>query len=94
MPLVYDDCGRLARHYLRQERAITLFQSTALVHEAYLRLAGQNPPQCRIARIFLESPPISCGRFWWSTRGGRSTAKRGGGAFRLALDDAIAVRSN
>ena len=45
MPLVYDELRRLARYYLRQERSDHTLQSTALVHEAYLRMAGdlRNP---------------------------------------------------
>src|SRR5438552_1699380 len=44
MPLVYDELRRLAGHYLRRERADHTLQSTALVHEAYVRLVGQNSP--------------------------------------------------
>lgn len=42
LPLVYDELRRLARGYLRQERVEHTLQSTALVHEAYLRLVDQN----------------------------------------------------
>ena len=45
LPLVYDELRRLARHYLKAERPNHTLQSTALVHEAYLRLAGQEPSQ-------------------------------------------------
>src|SRR5215469_9482762 len=40
-PLVYHELRRLARHYVRQERPDHTLQSTALVHEAYLRLIRQ-----------------------------------------------------
>ena len=40
MPLVYDELRRLAAHYMRGERPDHTLQPTALVHEAYLRLAG------------------------------------------------------
>ncbi len=40
MPLVYDELRRLAGHYMRGERPDHTLQPTALVHEAYLRLAG------------------------------------------------------
>ncbi|MEM7586525.1 MAG: ECF-type sigma factor [Acidobacteriota bacterium] len=39
-PLVYDELRRLSRSYLRDERREPLLQTTALVHEAYLRLVG------------------------------------------------------
>jgi len=41
IPLVYRELHRLAEHYLRGERIDHTLQPTALVHEAYLRLAGQ-----------------------------------------------------
>lgn len=43
LPLVYDELHRLARHYLASERPDHTLQSTALVHEAYLRLVDQSP---------------------------------------------------
>jgi RNA polymerase sigma factor (TIGR02999 family) len=43
VPLVYEELHRLAAHYLRGERPGHTLQSTALVNETYLRLAGQEP---------------------------------------------------
>lgn len=43
LPLVYDELRKLARHYLASERPGHTLQSTALVHEAYLRMVGQSP---------------------------------------------------
>jgi RNA polymerase sigma factor (TIGR02999 family) len=40
MPLVYDELRRLARRHMRRERQANTLQTTVLVHEAYLRLAG------------------------------------------------------
>src|SRR5512132_668890 len=45
MPLVYEELHRLAGHYLRGERDGHTLQPTALVHEAYLRLAGVRAAQ-------------------------------------------------
>jgi RNA polymerase sigma factor (TIGR02999 family) len=45
MPIVYRELRQLAQHYLRHERSDHTLQSTALVHEAYMRLAGQRPPE-------------------------------------------------
>lgn len=42
LPLVYDELRRLARSYMRRERGNHTLQPTALVHEAYMRLMGQN----------------------------------------------------
>jgi RNA polymerase sigma factor (TIGR02999 family) len=43
LPLVYDELHKLARHYLASERSDHTLQTTALVHEAYLRLVDQSP---------------------------------------------------
>jgi RNA polymerase sigma factor (TIGR02999 family) len=91
MPLVYDELRRLARHYLRQERSDHTLQSTALVHEAYLRLAGQNPPQWQNRAHFFGIAAHIMRQILVEYARGRSTAKRGGGAFRLTLDEAVAL---
>ena len=44
IPLVYAELRRMAASYLRGERAGHTLQPTALVHEAYIRLSGQNQP--------------------------------------------------
>ncbi len=41
--LVYQDLRRIAQSYLKQERPSPSLQATALVHEVYLRLFGENP---------------------------------------------------
>jgi hypothetical protein len=41
MPLVYDELRRVAHNYLQRERLDHTLQSTAVVHEAYLRLTGE-----------------------------------------------------
>jgi hypothetical protein len=55
MPLVYDEMRRLAHHYVRRERPGHTLQSTALVHEAFVRLTGNAILSGKIARIFSES---------------------------------------
>ena len=51
MPLVYDELRRMAQHYLRRERPDHTLQSTAFVHEAYVRMIGQDFPNGRTAPI-------------------------------------------
>jgi RNA polymerase sigma-70 factor (ECF subfamily) len=41
VPLVYDELKRLAKNYMRRERPEHTLQTTALVHEAYLKLVRQ-----------------------------------------------------
>ena len=44
IPLVYDELKKLARAHLRREGKASVLQTTALVHEAFLKLAGSNQP--------------------------------------------------
>ena len=90
MPLVYDELRRLAHHYLRQERSDHTLQSTALVHEAYLRLAGQDPPQWQNRAHFFGIAARIMRQILVEYARGRNAAKRGGDACRLTLDDSIA----
>jgi len=53
LPLVYQELRRLAHHYMRRERPDHTLQSTALVHEAYLRLEKQGPAPFRDRAHFV-----------------------------------------
>jgi RNA polymerase sigma factor (TIGR02999 family) len=53
IPLVYDELRRVAHHYLRKERSDHTLQSTALVHEAYLRLEKQGAARFENREHFL-----------------------------------------
>jgi RNA polymerase sigma factor (TIGR02999 family) len=44
-PLIYDELRRIAHHYVKHERNGHTLQTTALVNEAYVRLAGQETPE-------------------------------------------------
>ena len=91
MPLVYDELRRLAHHYLRQERSDHTLQSTALVHEAYLRLAGQNPPQWQNRAHFFGIAAHIMRQILVEYARARGTAKRGGNTCRVTLDESIAL---
>jgi RNA polymerase sigma factor (TIGR02999 family) len=90
MPLVYEELRRLARHYLRQERSDHTLQSTALVHEAYLRLAGGNAPNWQNRAHFFGVAAHIMRQILVEHARGRDAAKRGGNVCKLALDDAVA----
>ncbi|MBZ5655775.1 MAG: sigma-70 family RNA polymerase sigma factor [Acidobacteriia bacterium] len=91
MPLVYDELRRLAHHYLRQERSDHTLQSTALVHEAYLRLTGNAPPQWQSRAHFFGIAAHLMRQILVEHARSRGTAKRGGNAPRLALDESLAM---
>jgi RNA polymerase sigma factor (TIGR02999 family) len=53
VPLIYNELHQLAHHYLRRERSGHTLQTTALVHEAYLRLMQQGPFQTQNREHFI-----------------------------------------
>jgi len=89
MPLVYAELRRLAQHYLRRERSDHTLQSTALVHEAYLRLAGQNPPQWQNRAHFFGIAANIMRQILVEHARAQNAAKRGGGACKITLDAAL-----
>jgi RNA polymerase sigma factor (TIGR02999 family) len=93
LPLVYNELRRLARYHLQRQRANHTLQTTALVHEAYLKLAGEKSLQVKDRGHFLG---IAAQLMRWilvDYERNRRAAKRGAGATRLTLDPSIAARS-
>jgi RNA polymerase sigma factor (TIGR02999 family) len=92
-PIVYDELRRLARHYLRDERAADTLQPTALVNEAYLRLVAQDMPdwECR-AHFFGVAAHLMRQILVDHARQYRSD-KRGGGMPAIPLDEALGCTS-
>jgi RNA polymerase sigma factor (TIGR02999 family) len=88
IPLVDNELHRLARHYLRGERAGHTLQSTALVHEAYLRLVNQGPFGVQNRAHFVAVAARLMRQILVDYARGRQAAKRGDGT-KLALDDAM-----
>jgi RNA polymerase sigma factor (TIGR02999 family) len=89
-PLVYNELRRLARSNLRQQRPNHTLQTTALVHEAYLRLAGKKSVQAENRAHFLG---IAAQLMRWilvDYERNRRAAKRGAGLARITLDQSIA----
>jgi RNA polymerase sigma factor (TIGR02999 family) len=90
-PLVYDELRRLAGRYLRQERSGHTLQSTALVHEAYMKLVGQNNVRWQNRAHFFGIAAQMIRRILVDYARARKADKRGAGAERLSLDEAIAL---
>lgn len=91
VPLVYDELRRLARHYLKQEKQNHTLSSTALVHEAYLRLVSQKEVTWQNRAHFFGVASQMMRRILVDHARHHAYAKRGGGAMTLALDDAVAT---
>lgn len=93
LPIVYDELRRLASIYMRGERPDHLLQTTALVHEAYLRLIERQHVSCQSRTQFLAVAAQLMRRVLVDYARGRDRAKRGFGAAPRSLDD-IAVLSD
>jgi RNA polymerase sigma factor (TIGR02999 family) len=91
IPLVYDELHGLAHHYLRQERGPQTLQTTALVHEVYLRLVGHEPPTLANRAHFFGVAARLMRQILVDHARAQRAAKRGGYATRLTLDAAGAV---
>lgn len=89
MPLVYDELRRIAASYLRRERPGQTLQATALVHEAYVRLVQPAKHPWTGRTHFLGIAAVSMRQILVDRARRRHAAKRGGGAERITLDDAV-----
>jgi RNA polymerase sigma factor (TIGR02999 family) len=90
-PLVYGELRRLAARYLRRERSDHTLQSTALVHEAYLRLIDQKHVRWQNRAHFFGVAAQMIRRILVDHARGKQAAKRGSGGWKLSLDEAIAT---
>src|SRR5262245_19435503 len=89
MALVYDDLRRLAAWQLQTERQEHTLQPTALVHEAYLKLSGQNPVDWQNKAHFFALAAQVMRHILVDHARTRHRDKRGGGQDCVALDDAL-----
>lgn len=85
MPLVYEELRRLARHYMRHERAGHTLQTTDLVHEAYLRLADYDRMRWQDRAHFFAVAAQLMRRILVDHARTRQRFKRGGGAVMVSL---------
>lgn len=85
-PLVYEELRKLAQHYMRGERANHVLQATALVNEAYVRLAGMSGMQWRDRTHFFAMAATQMRRILIDQARGRNRGKRGGGVQLTSID--------
>jgi RNA polymerase sigma factor (TIGR02999 family) len=90
MPLVYEELRRRARAYLRRERPGHLLQPTALVHEAYVRLVGQDRSAWENRDHFFGVAAQMMRRILVDHARAHHMAKRSGQWARVSLVDAVA----
>jgi RNA polymerase sigma factor (TIGR02999 family) len=88
MPLVYDELRRLARLYMAGERPDHTLQTTALINEAYLRLADHKEMAWQNRAHFFAVAAQAMRRILVDHARTRDAAKRGGGAPKASLEEA------
>jgi RNA polymerase sigma factor (TIGR02999 family) len=87
VPIVYEELRRLAHHYMRGERSDHTLQTTALVNEAYMRLAGIDGLQWRDRAHFFAMAATLMRRVLVDYARQRARDKRGGGISVTSLDE-------
>jgi RNA polymerase sigma factor (TIGR02999 family) len=92
-PLVYDELRRIARAYMRRERPGQTLQATALVHEAYLRLAQAGTPW-HDKRHFVGIAARSMRQILVERARARGAQKRWAGLNRVSLSDSLAIAAD
>src|SRR5947199_3419397 len=91
-PLVYEELRHLAHHFMEGQRPDHTLQTTALVNEAYLRLADQTNPRWQNRTHFFAVAARAMRQILVSYARGQRSQKRGGGALKVELDE-VAILS-
>src|SRR5947209_6975613 len=87
-PLVYEELRQLAHRQMRAERSDHTLQTTALVNEAYLRLADQTNPNWQSRAHFFAVAARAMRQILVNYAKSNRAQKRGGGSVRIELDEA------
>jgi len=90
-PLVYEELRRLAHHFMEGQRPDHTLQTTALVNEAYLRLADQTNPSWQNRAHFFAVAARAMRQILVDYARSYQTQKRGGGGLKVELDEAALV---
>src|SRR5438045_6251715 len=87
LPLVYEELRRLAHSFLTHERSDHTLQTTALVHEAYLKLIDQRSVNWENRAQFFAISAQAMRRILLDNARRHTAAKRGGGGQKVSLDE-------
>jgi RNA polymerase sigma-70 factor, ECF subfamily len=91
VPLVYQELRRMAAQCLRHERPGHTLQATALVHEAYIKLAGQRDAKWQNRAHFFAVASQLMRRILVDYARAQLRGKRGGKQQKVSLDDSLLV---
>jgi len=87
MPIVYSELRRMAHNFLQRERSDHTLQSTALVHEAYVRLVGQKLPEWQNRAHFFGVAARLMRQILVEYARSHRADKRGGSACKVTLEE-------
>jgi RNA polymerase sigma-70 factor, ECF subfamily len=93
IPIVYEELRRVARRHMAGERASHTLQTTALIHEVYVRLVDVRSAPVRNRAHFFATCARLMRNILVDFARSRRYQKRGGGALHVALDEALDVSS-
>jgi len=94
IPLVYDELRRLARGYMRREKQGHTLQTSAVIHEAYLRLVDQKKVQLQNRAQFFGFAAQLMRRILVDHARSRSRIKRGGGMQMVSLAEQAVISND
>ena len=89
IPLIYKELHRLSRHYMRGEREGHTLQTSALVNEAYMRLAGEHKVDWKNRAHFFGTAANIMRRILVDHARTRDAQKRGGSVEKVSLENAF-----
>ena len=94
LPLVYEELRRLAHSFLSHERSDHTLQTTALVHEAYLKLTDQRSVNWENRAQFFAISAQAMRRILLDNARRHIAAKRGSGGQKISLDDVATLSTD
>ena len=94
MPMVYDELHRMARRYLRRQPSGHTFQTTELIHEAYLKIAGREAQSWQNRAHFFGVAARAMRHILVDYARSKQRKKRGGMAERITLTENLGAAAN
>ena len=91
LPLIYDELKKISSRYLREEYRNHTFQTTELVHEAYIKLIGDQNVSWENRAHFFGIAAQSMRQILVDHARKRNAKKRGGGQINLSIDEILKV---
>lgn len=91
MPLVYDELRQMARNYMRRQPSEHTFQTTELIHEAYLKIAAGEEKNWQNRAHFFAVAAKAMRHILVDYARSKNREKRGGGQNRITLVEEMAV---